>query len=389
MPICKYYQKGICRFGDNCRYIHVGNPSQNSNRNTAQKPQNAPTAAPTTKTVIDDLSILPQWKITTYAPAKYCPCVIENTDISPEEDRIKFYLARIKNTVPQYVQEREGIVQQMNQYVNQIIAQPTIAVNKFMEWQRGGDSDGGGSAMTAVSGAVPASVGFGSSPPAFNTSTGGASTWGSSPFAAMSALNQQGATAFQSATLPLTGSTEGGTIFGSASSSSAAPTFGQSSFPQATNNPVFGQPSFGQPHAPSSSLPFGQASTGIASTQSPFGQSPFSQHQQQQQQQQQQSALPFVSAFGGATATAPPQSGNSTLASEQRGIGTHSFGSAFGIGGGSSSGFGMPQQPPPAAVNEQDLKPHRDPTAEERQTFSAAGFEPGKVPEVAPPLELR
>ncbi|RHZ75976.1 hypothetical protein Glove_208g29 [Diversispora epigaea] len=112
MPVCRYYLEGRCRFGNLCRDEHVGNGNQqrynqqrNDNNNIydrigynkggsgAHNNNNNNNKLYDERSVRTDLTKdRPIYRYSVYGPVKDEPNLIEETDYSPEELRLQYYI---------------------------------------------------------------------------------------------------------------------------------------------------------------------------------------------------------------------------------------------------------------------------------------------------------
>ena len=116
--ICRYWQSGGCRFGENCRFEHgTGGTSGNVFANTGQ-PQQQQQQQDITNTLVQtvkqDLELAEkghQWVFSCYSPAKECASIpgLGLDDLSPEELRFEAYQAKTTNPAA-YQQKVTGLI---------------------------------------------------------------------------------------------------------------------------------------------------------------------------------------------------------------------------------------------------------------------------------------
>ncbi|CAM0135558.1 hypothetical protein VKS41_005207 [Umbelopsis sp. WA50703] len=404
---CKFFQQGNCFKGNNCKFAHIksGGTGQWGGNNSFGTPA-ANDAIKYNETSIktDMTTEKPVWDLSIYGPAKEEPNMIVGTDLSPEEDRVKYYQCKMQTgNEAQYLQEREQLVQRMNQQVTSIANDTTGAIKHFNSQKSKTNTGFGGSSTSApFEPFIKQTSGFGSGGSFGNNAFGNRnSTFGmggtntqpqTSAFGGGNAFGSTGnatpafgSTGFQKAASAfgnLSQSTTGGfgsnttSAFGAAPPSST-PAFGATSRPSAfggaSNTSAFGaqssSPAFGATSsmggiggAPAfgSTSAFGAAAqpstamgmTGNTSTPA-FGAS---------------SALGSSSAFGAnAQSTGAPQG----------------FGSFAGAATGVSPGFGA------SAAQPQSSNTNQAAPASSQEAFNAPTFLYRMIPEQEPPIELR
>ncbi|EME40011.1 hypothetical protein DOTSEDRAFT_74769 [Dothistroma septosporum NZE10] len=407
MVVCKFFQQGNCRFGDGCKFEHPGsnrgydsnaNSNLNSNRFAPLSGQGHSQGAGgrsgatygaqsepfnvTNAGIRQDLSSIsgadppgdrPIWPLSCYAPGNKPPRqLIEGLlEQSPEEMRLKYYLARAAGSEQEYANHERDLLSQVEQKTQTILndvegAKKYIVDGKYehpnrqdMEnkptqpWNQSGPTGGLGqpSGQTSAFGAPSATVagrGFGQ-----NSSLGGGTAFGkpSRPgFGQASQLGGSGGGFGQPSALG------GGGGFGQASNMGAKPSpfsapsqpgFGQSGFGAAAKPSPFAAPAAAPAPAFGSSTAFGASANKPSPFSSPhpaqsggtaFGQpSAFSPASR---------PSPFAAekpSAGFAGTTANPSSFGQKPAFGQSGFGSSS-GGAFGS-------FGLPDQTHHQAAN--------------------------------------
>ncbi|CEG63816.1 hypothetical protein RMATCC62417_00899 [Rhizopus microsporus] len=402
MAICKFYQSGTCRNGNNCNFQHV---KQGNTLNSAAPKYNETSLR---GNLTDER---PQWKLSVYGPAKEEPNMIVGTDRSPEEDRCLYYLCRsTTGNESQYLTSHEQLSNQMEAQVNAIINNPTGAIQHYEKEKSarsgpfGGTANdtpfapftGSGFGATAAKpfGTTTTAFGSSSTPTAFGAPAFGTTAFGSTSSPSVNAFGSK--SAFGSSTAPAFGSTStlGSTApaFGSTSTLGAsAPAFGSASTLGASapafgststlgSGSAFGQKStlgsaFGQTSSLGSGSAFGQTSTlgsafgksNAVGSGTAFGQTTPAFGQ----------ATSFGNLANNNNTTAPAFGATSTL-----GTGTTAFGSTNGLGN-TTTAFGQNNaftQPKPS------IDTNGDPQLE---AFVSQEFTYRQVPEIEPPPELR
>ena len=364
MAICRFFQQGYCRYGKNCKFEHV---SGQSKAGGTQKPNSTQIDVQLLK---DDFSKeKPIWPLSCYGPEKNNVCLIQNTDVSPEEARWQFEQERRATggqSINQYLQFVQNAMNNYQSLVQNVLKDPqgswTVALNGQSLDSRSTNSQpfGAYSNSFAALGSSTTSV-FGN--PQNSTSSFGRSAFG----------NQS--------------------VFGAQQSSNSV--FGATpSLPQSTSS-VFG--------APKVSPAFG---TPPNATTSAFGQSAFAANNNQQQK----SVFGQSTAFGGSNATnssvfgqQTPVFGSSTANTPQQSVfgqpapSTHQPASnTFGVHQQPASAFGnnIPSQPlpsfmlPVSATNPpSNTATGSSDTAE--SAFKMPKFVFGKIPDIEPSVDLR
>ncbi|KZT06469.1 uncharacterized protein LAESUDRAFT_179825 [Laetiporus sulphureus 93-53] len=112
MVVCPYFLRGQCKFGSQCKNEHPRDGRTGGFGYTtwnASGPSTGPVTPTTLFTVESILRDLdpkvdrPGWPLSSYGPAKQQPNVISGLDESPEELRVKAFLATKAGTVNEYM----------------------------------------------------------------------------------------------------------------------------------------------------------------------------------------------------------------------------------------------------------------------------------------------
>ncbi|XP_063365918.1 nucleoporin NUP42-like [Cydia amplana] len=130
MVVCKYFQEGYCRYGQNCRFEHVYGSKYsyhaNAPTNQSQPPKQAPGGVTDEQLVqqvqTDVQSALKggQWLLSCYAPFKK-PNFPGLTDLSAEEARLFIYEAKANNTVEQAVAFMNNLTKETRSKYEQLL----------------------------------------------------------------------------------------------------------------------------------------------------------------------------------------------------------------------------------------------------------------------------
>ncbi|KAL6709517.1 hypothetical protein ACN47E_001452 [Coniothyrium glycines] len=326
MAICNFYQRGACRFGDNCKNEHPGSQRDSNRSNSGStfgsgssnnrfsafgggdryRPSQAggsnafggnrdskPSFYLDKDDIKNDLTDQrPIYPLSSYGPGRDAPRqLIEGpVEISPEELRLRYYKLRNEGNEPQAQQEEGALNEKMQSQVKAILDDIPGAIRYIEE------------GANVHPNRQDIAKGHATSAPTASP-FGGTASSNSNP------LPQASANPFS------TGASAQGSAFGK-------PAFGKPANPTQTAS-AFGQPSnpgqttsaFGQPSNPGQNAgPFG-AATALAQKPSPFGQ---------------------PSALGGGSAFGKPAFGAS-------GFGQSAFGQTSSMGQGSA--FGKPSAP--------------------------------------------
>ncbi|KAH7322820.1 hypothetical protein B0I35DRAFT_188639 [Stachybotrys elegans] len=301
MPVCRFFQQGYCKFGNNCRNEH---PSGNNNRNQTTNRfggggnvQNVLEKYSTNiETIEKDLTTeRPQWILSAYAPGRGCPEQLFGgypREQSFEEVRLHYMMGKASGNEQQALNEAQHLYQNAEEQMQNALRNLNQAAqfiadgenrhpNRLDICQQGtqgapfGEFAVGKHPLPSAAPAQNNPFGAPSAPSAF----GGAPASGSA-FGQPSALGQRpnpfGTPAFGQPSQPggqqpsaFGQPAQGSSPFGQAPQTTTA--FGQPSTLGAKPNP-FGAPAFGQPSQPAAQpSPFGQPSQPSAQG-STFGQ---------------------------------------------------------------------------------------------------------------------
>ncbi|CAG4944630.1 unnamed protein product [Parnassius apollo] len=139
MVVCKFFQQGSCRYGQNCRFEHIYGSKYSYHANPSVQTQQAQTASIGTDEQLvnqvqsDILAALKggQWILSSYAPFKEKPGYPGLSDLSPEEARLFIYEARANNTVDQAVAYMDNLLKETKYKYEQLL-QPTANTIKIL-----------------------------------------------------------------------------------------------------------------------------------------------------------------------------------------------------------------------------------------------------------------
>ncbi|KAF9528035.1 hypothetical protein CPB83DRAFT_836171 [Crepidotus variabilis] len=325
-PVCQFFLRGQCKFGDSCRNEHpadsrqsgFGGNSWNNNRNASSNAAASGTSAKSElpyndaniRNDLDPKTEKPIWPLSCYAPFKGETTLIEGLDISPEEMRVKAAEAVKRGNIAEYTQYESNQIAAAEQAYNNVrtnlqqaleqakrqsrlvsnaaASSSSTSTNAFASGSGSTSAFGGGSNAGSVFGST-------STPSAFAGGTFGATTTpsvfggGGSGGSSFGAPNPTPSVFGSTPTPSAFGSSSTPSAFGSTATTSTnafgkpafgQPAFGQSAFGQPTASTLsgpptttntFGQSAFGQPAAPATSATstFGQASTSSSSLVKP------------------------------------------------------------------------------------------------------------------------
>ncbi len=251
MPVCQHWQRGQCRYGNNCRFEHAG-PGGFAPAVAAQQPQQQQqqqhqhtgditnTLVQTVKVDIEQWEKGRQWVFSCYSPAKETACYPGLEDISPEEMRLEAYAARASNAMDQYVKKvadlsadyagkRRALLaptEQIKDALRRIYNRESlVGVPPLTALPAPGSIFGGGAAAgpaAGAAGAAPAGGVFQSKPSVFGGGGGGSSIV-SAPSSSASSLSSASSSGLFGK--PATSAFGGGTsVFGGAHASSSSGT---------------------------------------------------------------------------------------------------------------------------------------------------------------------
>ncbi|MDI1485217.1 MAG: hypothetical protein OHK93_000354 [Ramalina farinacea] len=276
MPVCRFFQQGNCKFGDQCRFDHPGSRTTNaSSRNPFAPLQNPSPSRPRSNVGRGrDVSILPykldkeliqrdlsqeerpRWILSAYGPGQGAPKQLFGgiREQSFEEMRLKHYTLALQGQQQQAVQEAQGLVNEAENQMASVLRDVDGAIQYVIN---GENEHPNRIDICEARGAT-----------AVQSQSTNAVTQNNVSFGQPSL----GTPAFGQPSAPLTFGRPSAPTFGQPSAPTSAPTFGQPSAPTSA-------PTFGQPSAPASGPTFGQpafgpstSASGASSGQPAFGQ---------------------------------------------------------------------------------------------------------------------
>ena len=295
MAICRYWQQGQCRFGNQCKYEH-GTPNPGGfiqPRAPGGSGDMTNTLVQTVKVDLEQWEKGNQWIFSCYSPAKDTACFPGLDDMSQEELRWEAYTAKINQNVNQYQQKIQAMINEYAQKRN-LLRQPSDQVKTVLlriynrEDLTGFHNVLSGQPVNTAgnvfggSGSTSSSI-FGSAPQPSGSSIFGSTS--SSTFGAPSVFGSSANSAFGSSNNSLIKPAATASIFGQSNMTSANSSSGSIFSNPATTQPtsnLFGQNTstmssgsiFGNANKPTSV--FGQASNNPSpqapQTTSVFGQ---------------------------------------------------------------------------------------------------------------------
>lgn len=105
MPVCKYYQEGRCRFGNDCKFEHVGRTVSSS------RPPSDPFARPMKSGNSSKIDNRPLWPLSSLAlTGNSLSGNAVDADISPEELRAMAYTHALKGQGAEVIQKESALV---------------------------------------------------------------------------------------------------------------------------------------------------------------------------------------------------------------------------------------------------------------------------------------
>ncbi|XP_013193436.1 uncharacterized protein LOC106137190 [Amyelois transitella] len=137
MVVCKFFQQGNCRYGQNCKFEHIYGSKYSyhaSNAPAQSQSQTGVTDEQLVNQVQSDIQAAlkgGQWILSSYAPFKEKPVFPGISDLSPEEARLFIYEAKAKNNVDQAVTYMNNMIKENRNKYEQLL-QPTAAIIKVL-----------------------------------------------------------------------------------------------------------------------------------------------------------------------------------------------------------------------------------------------------------------
>lgn len=145
MVVCKFFQQGSCRYGQNCAYEHVYGSKYNYYANP-------PAQAKTQQTGITDEQLINQvktdieaalkggqWLLSCYAPFKEKPIFPGLIDLSPEESRLFIYEAKSNNDIDRGISYINNLISENRSKYEQLL-QPNAKLVKVLRSLYNGES---------------------------------------------------------------------------------------------------------------------------------------------------------------------------------------------------------------------------------------------------------
>ncbi|KAE8450057.1 hypothetical protein EG329_007197 [Mollisiaceae sp. DMI_Dod_QoI] len=448
-PVCKFWQQGTCRFGDQCRFEHpvnrgytngnrfgaLADSNSNSNSRNNNNYQSGSSSSDRTlpyqldkNAIITDLTTeRPQWILSAYGPGRHAPAQLFGglpREQSFEEMRLLHYMGVASGNPQQVVQEAEGLVQQSEQQMQNVVNNIDSAIQYLINAEKehpnrldickGGQASPGAQPNPLSSstpfGAPKTSIAFGAPSQSASTPVFGAPSAPTGAFGQPSQLGQK-PSPFSASTPAFGAPSQLGTTgafgqpsqlgqkpspFGAPSGSVGFGAFAGASKPfgQPATSTSFGAPSqptvsnpFGAQPKPSTSSPFGAPSQ--PATSSPFGApsqpaqpNPFSQQAPSNPNpfgapSQPAQPNPFGAASGAPFGTPSPALSNPFGAPSQL-VNPTPFGQPPSSGNANANPFGNPQPNPSPFNNGFGGPPPTRPNAANGTPFGAPQPQPAQ-----------
>ncbi|KAM3957505.1 uncharacterized protein ACR2FA_008470 [Aphomia sociella] len=133
MVVCKYFQQGCCRYGQNCRFEHVYGSKYSYNANPPAQTSSGISDELLNQVQSDIQAALKgsQWILSSYSPFKEKPIFPGLSDLSPEEARLFIYEAKVQNNLDQAIAYMNNHFKEMRYKYEQLL-QLTPAIVKVL-----------------------------------------------------------------------------------------------------------------------------------------------------------------------------------------------------------------------------------------------------------------
>ncbi|RVE47118.1 hypothetical protein evm_008195 [Chilo suppressalis] len=135
MVVCKFFQQGNCRYGQNCRFDHIYGSKYSYHASQASQPASSVvTDEQIMNQVPSDVQAIlkgGQWILSCYSPFKEKPNFPGLSDLSMEEARLFIYEAKANNTLDQAVAYMNNLFKDAR-YKHEQLLQPNAAITKVL-----------------------------------------------------------------------------------------------------------------------------------------------------------------------------------------------------------------------------------------------------------------
>ncbi|KAJ0174884.1 hypothetical protein K1T71_009992 [Dendrolimus kikuchii] len=144
MVVCKFFQQGNCRYGQNCAYEHVYGSKYNYYANAPSQPNKPQQTGVTDEQLVNQVqsdvqAVLRggQWILSSYAPFKEMPSFPGIINLSPEEARLLIYDATSNNNLDQVISYINKVVKENRSKYEQLLQPNANIINTLRSIYKG------------------------------------------------------------------------------------------------------------------------------------------------------------------------------------------------------------------------------------------------------------